>query len=940
MSISDFGGVVSAVPEPVNQTVDRFAGPPDAGQADTLDDLVARLRWLKVWAGDPSYEVITGRINTAWLAAGRPPAEAARKSTVADCFKTGRRRINTDLVIAIVEALHPDAGYVAQWRQALRIIGGETQAAAQVRVQDTLPPDSAEFTGRSPELDQLRQALHHARHNGGAVVISAIEGMAGVGKTQLAVHAGHLLTRETPLDRVLFVNLRGFDPSQPPADPAAVLDGFLRLLGVPGQQIPHDLTARVAAYRNRLAGTQSLVVLDNAADAEQARPLVAGTPGCLTLVTSRRSLTDLRAATHLTVDVFTPDEAIAFLSRAVPDVAAGADPHAAARIADRCGHLPLALGLVAGHIRSTPGWTLTDHADRLDERHHHGQLDTGVQLALHLSYQHLAPDRQRLLRLLSLHPGQDFDAYAAAALTDVDLPAIHDHVRDLCDDHLLQRTTPGRYRFHDLVRAYAAGRAVDQDRPPQRRTALTRLFDFYLVTAATAMDVAYPHERQRRPAIPATGVTTPDLADGKRADHWLDNELTNLLAAAQHATQHGWPEHAWQLSGTLDQHLCTRGQYRDAQTLHEHALHVARQFGNPHAEMNALNSLGNVHWVLGHYEQADDHYRRAVEIARDTGDRAGELLALIGLGDVNRALNQERADDYFRHALQIARDIGDRVGERDAVTGLGFIHRMLGHYEQSAGYFRRALQIAQDSGDRAGELDALGGLGHLHRMLGHHEEASDLFGRALHIARDTGDRGGEMWALGGLSSVQRTMGRYEQAGDHCRRALQIAQAIGDRSGELSALAGLGHLHLALSRHSEAADWYQQVLDLARIVGSSNWQYEALQGLGRVHHATGQPGLALAHHQQALQLATELDQPADQVRAHDGLAHAHHALGQHDQARQHWQHALDILTGLGTDHAEEPETNVANIRAHLANLGVPPPAGRGNDADGAGMPREA
>jgi tetratricopeptide (TPR) repeat protein len=913
------GVLVSALPEPVDQAVDRFAVPPDAGQADTLDDLVERLRLLKVWAGDPSYEVITGRINTAWVAAGRPPAESARKNTVADCFKTGRRRLNTDLVIAIVEALHPDAGYVAQWRQALRIIGGESQAASQVRVQDTLPPDPAEFTGRTPELDQLRLALHHARNNGGAVVISAIEGMAGVGKTQLAVHAGHLLTRETPLDRVLFVNLRGFDPAQPPADPAAVLDGFLRLLGVPGQQIPHDLTARIAAYRNRLAGTHTLVVLDNAADAGQVRPLLAAAPGCLTLVTSRRNLTDLQPAIRLTVDVFTPDEAIAFLSRAVPEVAVGADPHAAARIAARCGHLPLALGLVAGHIRITPGWTLTDHADRLDERHHHRQLDTGVQLALHLSYQHLATDRQRLLRLLSLHPGQDFDAYAAAALTDIDVPAIHDHLRNLCGDHLLQQTTPGRYSFHDLVRAYAADRAVDQDRPPQRHAALTSLLDFYLATAATAMDVVYPHGRPHRPAIPPAGTTTPDLADGNSADHWLDNELTNLLAAAQHATQHGWHEQSWQLSATLDQHLCTRGLYRDAQTLHQHALHLARQFGNPPAEMNALNRLGNVHWVLGRYEQADDHYRRAVEIAQDIGDRTGELLALTGLGDVHRALSHERAGDYYRQALQIAHDIGDRVGERDAVTGLGFIHRMLGRYEQAAGYFRRALQIAQDIGDRGGELDALGGLGHVHRMLGHHEEVSDLFGRALQVAQDIGDRSGEMWALAGLGSVQRMMGRYEQAGDHYRRALQIAQASGDRNGELNALNGLGHLHLAQSRHSEAANWYQQVLDLARNVGSRNWQYEALQGLGRVHHATGHPDLALTHHQEALQHATDLAQPADQARAHDGLAHAHHTLNQHDQARQHWQHALNILTSLGTDHTEEPEASVPGIRARLTNL---------------------
>jgi tetratricopeptide (TPR) repeat protein len=908
--------------EPVNSVVERFVVPPDPGQAGTLDDLVERLRLLKVWAGDPSYERITDRINTVWSAAGRPSAELARKTTVVRCFEPGRRRLNTDLLIAVVQALHPDVGYVSQWRQALRVIGGEAEAAAQVRVQDTLPQDLAVFTGRTVELDQLRQALHHGRQDGAAVVISAIAGMAGVGKTQLAVHAGHLLTRDTPDIRVLFVDLRGFhpDPAQPPADPAAVLDGFLRLLGVPGQQIPHDLPARTAAYRDRLAGTRTLVILDNAADAEQVRPLLPQTPGCLTLVTSRRSLTDLPSATHLTVDVFTPDEAIAFLTGAVPEVPVGADRHAAARIAGRCGHLPLALSLVAGHICSTPGWTLTDHADRLDERHHHRQLESGVQLALDLSYQHLPGDQQRLLRLAALHPGQDLDAYAAAALTDTDLPTADTMLEHLCRDHLLQQATPGRYSFHDLVRAYATTRAGDQDPPAQRRTALTRLFDFYLATAAAAMNLAYPHERHRRPAIPPAGTPTPDLAEQKHAELWLDTELANLLTTAQHAANHDWPEHTWQLSAILDRHLRARGRYRNAETLHQHALNAARHLGNHQAEMHALNSLGQAHRMLGGYDLASGQYGRASQIAHDIGDRGGELTALNGLGYVHRMLGRhEQAGDHYRRALQIAHDIGDRGGELAALHGLGEVQAMLGRHQQAGDRFGQALQIAHDIGDRGGELSALNGLGHVHWMLGHNEQAGDYYSRALQIAQDIGVRVGELSALTGLGHVHWTLGHYEQAGDHFGRALQIAQAIGNRNGELSALTGHGLAHRMLGRYSEAANCYQQVFNLARALGSRNWQYEAVQGLGRLHHATGHPDLALTHHEQALQHATDLNQPDDQARAHDGLAHANHALNDHDRARSHWQHALDILTGLGTDHTEDIEASVPNIRAQLTKL---------------------
>jgi hypothetical protein len=334
-------------------TAETFATPPEPGPVVTLDDLVERLRLLKVWAGDPSFERITERVNDEWRAAGRPSGELAKKTTAVDCFRPGRRRLNTDLVVAVVQALHPDVGYVTQRRQALRVAGGEIAAASQVRVQDSLPQDLPEFTGRTGELDRLRQAVSRGEADAGAVVISAIEGMAGVGKTQLAVHAAHTLLNDNSFGRVLFVNLRVFhpDPAEPPADPSAVLDGFLRLLGVPGGQIPHDLDARTAAYRDRLAGSRTLVVLDNAADAEQAGPLVAATPGCLTLITSRRSLAGLPHTTHVAVDVFTPEESAAFLARAVGEISGGADPPAAARIARSCSHLPLALGLVAAHMR-------------------------------------------------------------------------------------------------------------------------------------------------------------------------------------------------------------------------------------------------------------------------------------------------------------------------------------------------------------------------------------------------------------------------------------------------------------------------------------------------------------------------------------------------------------------------------------------------------------
>jgi tetratricopeptide (TPR) repeat protein len=851
--------------DPVTAPAEVFMALPDPGQANSVADLVERLRLLKVWAGDPSYETIKDRVNKAWTAAGRPAGELTRRSTVAYCFRPGRRRLDTDLVLAVVQALHPDTGYVTQWRQALRMIGGEIEAVSQVRVQDSLPPDLAGFTSRTGELNRLRRAARA----GEAVVISAIEGMAGVGKTQLAVHAGHLLHQQRPFDRVLFVNLRGFDPAQPPADPAAVLDGFLRLLGVPGQQIPHTLDARAAAYRDRLAGTQTLVVLDNAATTEQVRPLLPATPGCLALVTSRRSLTGLHPATRLTVDVFTPDEALAFLAQAVPDIPVGQDPHAAARIARRCGYLPLALSLVIGHIRDSSGWTLTDHADRLDERHHDRRLDTGVELALNLSYQHLPSQRRRLLRLTALYPGQDLDAYAAAALTDTDLPTAQDLLHHLHRDHLLQQAAPGRYTFHDLIRVYATIRATDEDRPPERRTALTRLFDYYLATTATAMNTLHPGEAHNRPAIPPAGTPAPDLTDPDIARGWLDTERPTLVAIAAHTASHGWPTHTTRLARTLFRYL-DGGHNTEALTVHGHA---ARHTGDPIEQAHALTDLGVAHWRLGRHGPAAEHYQQALDLFRQAGDPAGE-----------------------------ARTLGN----------LGIIAEQLGHYRTATDRYARVLTLHRQSGDRTGEARALTNLGDLEGRLGRYRPAVEHHELALTLFRQAGNRVGEAATLDSLGEVEMRSGRYGPAGEHLLQALTLYRQLGDHNGEAWALESLGTLHARLGQPDQAIEHHQQALAIFRETGERDGEACALNGLGEAAHTAGRDADALTHHTAAHAIAADAGDREQQARAHSGLGQAHYTLGNLALAREGYQHALALYTDLGLPQADQ-------IRTHLAQL---------------------
>lgn len=850
---------------------------PDPGQARTIDDLVERLRRLKVFAGDPSFETVKERVNAAWTAAGRPAGELAGKTTVVDCFRPGRRRLNTDLVTAVVEALHPDPGYVAQWRQALRVVAGAGQAAAQVRVQETLPTHEDPFTGREAEQETLLSGLTAA-----ASPVAVIAGMAGVGKTRLAVEVGRQLG---PFERMLFVDLRGFHPDQPPAEPAAVLDGFLRLLGVPGQQMPHDLAARTAAFRQRLAGRRVLVVLDNAVDENQLLPLLPGgpgeplpggpagprVPGAVTLVTSRRTLTGLQTAAHVMLGTFTPDEAHRLLREAAPDGPVGADDRAAARIAERCGHLPLALGLVAGHIRATPGWTLTDHADRLDERHQLRRIDTGVELAFDLSYRHLPAAARRLLRLLALNPGQQPDLYAAAALAGADLARTAELLRVLRHNHLLLTAAPGRYALHDLVRSYAAGRASDEDPPPDRRAALARLFGYYLATAAAAMDLLFPGEAAWRPQVAAPETPLPEFPSPDVALGWLEAERPTVIAMAVHAADNGWPQVVTPLSALLYRYLLG-GNPGDAQAVYGAAREAARRIGDRGAEAYALRGIGVTQLVLGRFETGGEYLEQALALFQDVGDVPGQARTLTNLGMAEERLGLPSAIERQKQALTLFQELGDEVNEARSLLNIGLTE------------------------ERVGQLDT----------------AVEQYSRALATFRQVGDRHGIAAAARDLGSIEVKLGRYDAAEENLAEALAGFRYLGNREAEAWTLAGLGTLDVARGRADDAVGRFERALELHREIGSRHGQAWTLNSLGEAELAAGRPAGAVRLLTTAHDLAVEIGVNDEQARASAGLGHAHQALGETAAARRRFERALDLFTELGMPDAD-------GVRAALRKL---------------------
>jgi DNA-binding SARP family transcriptional activator/tetratricopeptide (TPR) repeat protein len=756
------------------------------------------------------------------------------------------------------------------------------EAGPQPVTPQELPPAVPGFTGRSAELEALTRLLDRSGERApDAVLISAIGGTAGVGKTALTVHWAHQAAGDFP-DGQLYVNLRGYDPGQPmPA--ANALAGFLRSLGVPGQDIPPEEDQRAARYRSLLAGKRMLVVLDNAGSADQVRPLLPGTPACTVLVTSRDALPGLvirDGAARLDLDVLPLADAVVLL-RTLIGARVDAEPAAATELAERCCRLPLALRVAAELAASRPAASLAGLAGELAElRTRLDRLAAGddprtqVRTVFSWSYRHLDANEARTFRLLGTHPSPDFDPYAAAALTGTTLPQASQALDALARAHLVSPTGPGRYGMHDLLRGYARELTATIDTAQARREALTRLFDYYLHTAATAMDVLVPIERNRRPRIPRPATPLPPVAELAAAQNWLDTERAALVAAAAHTAAQGWPGHTTRLAATLSRYLSSHGHLPEAITIFGHALGAARRTGDGAAEATALGEIGVVHWLQGRPQQAVDHYQLARALFGEAGDRAGEARMLGNLG-------------------------------------LAETHR--GSYDQAARYQQEAIGILGEAGDRVGQARALGNLGLARQLQGSYQEAAGYHQQSLALSRDVGDPQGEAWALDRLGSIDLRLGRYEDSARYLQQALTRFQEIRSTFGEADALGKLGQVYVALGRHTQASGYLEQSLAVSRQMGNSGMEIDALNGLGELHLHTGQIGKARAHHGAALRLAAKEGSPRQQAQSHNGLARACDAGGDSLQARHHWQEALTRYTAIGAPEASE-------IRDRLAMAG--------------------
>jgi DNA-binding SARP family transcriptional activator len=787
-----------------------------------------------------------------------------------------------------------------------RILAGDLEsepAGALVHqrpVPQQLPAAVRHFTGRAAELRTLRSLSAHSVQSEGGAAILVIGGTAGVGKTALALHWAHQAAHAFP-DGRLYVDLRGYDDGEP-VSAAKALAGFLRALGVAGEDIPAEADERAAEYRSLLAERRVLVILDNAREPEQVRPLLPGTASAVTLVTSRDALAGLvsrNGAQRLEVDLLPPADAVALL-RTLIGSRVDAEPDAAAALVAQCCRLPLALRIAAELAATRPAVPLaalvgemTDQRRRLDLLAAGGDAGTAVRSVFSWSYRHLEPAAARAFRLIGLHPGSDLEPYAVAALTSTTAEQANRLLSELERTHLIQAIGADRHGMHDLLRAYARELADTEDER-DRRAALTGLFDHYLHTATAAMNTLFGAKTSRQPGVLPFAAALAPVADAKAAQAWLDAERTNLVAAAGHAADHGWPDHATRLSSTVERYLKLGQHLDEAITVHTHALRAARRSGDRSAEATALTHLGFVEWMRNRYEPAADYQRQALALFEKVGDWHGRARVLHRLALADRKLGRlGQAIEHAAQVLALCEQNGDRLGQARALQNLGITRREQGRFAQAADYQHRALAVFDELGDRIGQSATVKELGVIELRSGSLEPAADYFRQAVVLCRETGNPSGEAEAISQLGMVHLRRGHHEHATEHHERALAVFREISDRHGESEVLARLALADLRAGRHRQAIEHLDHALRLSRRISARPLETAVLNGLGEAYLAAGQPERAVHRHADALELAVQTGGQDEQARAHYGLAEAHAALGDLNQADRHRQAAIDL-----------------------------------------------
>ena len=811
--------------------------------------------------------------------------------------------------------------------------GGAAARETVAVTEHPAPPDNlprhTPLVGRRGEMRRLRRAISESGEHSSAIVVESISGMAGVGKSCLAVNAGHALREFFP-DGRLFLDLRAHTAPHEPMSAEAALGSLLRLAGVPAGRLPTDASERAAMWRGHLAGTRTLVILDDAADAEQVRPLLPESPPSLALITSRSRLVGLSTIRSLALDVLPRDDAVALFQKLAysgerdrPRPGARTEEDAeVARIVHQCGYLPLAIEIVAGRLATHPSWTLRELSERLAR----------------------APGR---------------------------LVEIERLLEDLLTGHLLQEPSPHRFRYHDLLGEYARtlcsaegsenGQDGEEEDGPDREdgqggegqgdgegrgggegdrddsrtpaadghatgghaAALARLVDFYLHTAHRCDALLHPSRAATGlpGARPLPGIHTPEAARD-----WLTAELPNLLSAHRYARTHGMSGRAARLADALAGYLDAEAHWGEAVQMHEHAVAHWERGGEQHALRRALLDLSSALSSTARYEAADTAGRTALRLAREARDTAMEVEALRVLGVLHWHLGENRiALVFHKRSLELCHDLGDLWTEARCRNNTAITQLYLGEYTDALRNFQESLTGFRASGDTRNFGKTLNNLGDLYRNTGEQDSARLAYEEALHIAEHSGSRADIAIAQANIAEILVTEGANDEGRKKYGLALLAFRALGDRKNEAAALCGIGRAHFSSAAYGTALEHARQSLGIARSIGATDEEVQALRLTGQVELARDRPALAADHLVSALAAAKRTGAREEVARIEEELAEARERTGRPEEARRLREHAATLLrepgyhgAGAGTGDPPSPETGSGTPEAPAAS----------------------
>lgn len=887
---------------------------------------------------EPLHEGVHSRLMLALAGCGEQAAAL-------NVFTGLRGRLDEQLGITPSEELRN--AHVRVLRQQLPATGRAPADEAAVRTRATLrppaqlPADTATYVGRETQLHELDRLLSPDGPEQAPVV--TVVGPPGVGKTAFALRWAHA-QRSRFTDGQLFVNLQGHS-SLPALRPEDVLARFLRALGVPPDQVPSNLEEAAATYRTLLADRSMLIVLDNAADVEQVRPLIPGVANSRVVITSRGRLSGLVAtdgAHVLGLDVLSPEEAGSLLGRVLGSGRVLAEPEAAAELARLCGRLPLALRIAAGNLIANRNTGIAEYCAELGG----GNLLSGLQVdgderatiraAFDLSYLALPEPARRAFRLLGQVPGPDTTAHGAAALIDTDTARAVRLLRGLAEAHLVQESVPGRFATHDLLRTYARELAEGAELD----AAHGRLLDWYLVNAEAAAGMLSPEELSGRDAStrPGPGTRQVVVHDRRQCLEWLESERESLVGAVRSAADSGRSRVAWRLAEALHGFLSLRAYTADCLSVATTGLAAARADGDLRAQSAAQLRRGDCYWVQGDNVRAQELFTGALALARAAGWLNGQALALRRIGaahqengamrEASRFLSQawdlaersqgtvapddvmnlglicwklgqlQEAADHHTHAARLFRQLGSPSGEAIARTNLGISYRALGRPREVIRVMGEALPVHEQNGNKTSVTVALSCLSAAHSDLGGHIEGLALARIALESAQSMRNRRLEANAYFSMGAAHDSAGAPADAAECYLRALRLAESMDDRYPQIYALINLAATRLRQGRADEALDTVEGAMVMARQAEFRMLEGNALNVLAAVRGRLGQGESALRHAREALDLHRRTGHRPGEARSQLALGGAFAALGEDAVAFGHWRASLLLFRGMG------------------------------------------